>query len=174
MKLVSPRMLRSEGKTVTGSDLAASAVTQSLEAAGIGVRLPQSVENIADRAAGYGIPGKVVDGMDVKAVYRDAGEAVERARAGDGPTLLECKTYRYMGHSRFEKAVYRTKDELEEWKKRDPVKLFKEYLLKEMKIEEKELGRIDSEIDKEIDDSIEFSENSPDPDPDDYKKYIYA
>ncbi len=133
-----------------------------------------AVEDIADRAAGYGMPGKVVDGMDVRAVYRDSGAAVERARAGDGPTLLECKTYRYMGHSRFEKAAYRTKDELEEWKKRDPVKLFKEYLLKEMKIEEKALARIDSGIDKEISDSVEFSEKSPDPDPDDYKKYIYA
>jgi pyruvate dehydrogenase E1 component alpha subunit len=137
-------------------------------------RRTTAVEDIADRAAGYGIPGKVVDGMDVRAVYRDSGVAVERARAGDGPTLLECKTYRYMGHSRFEKAVYRTKAELEEWKKRDPVKLFKEYLLNEMKIEERDLAGIDSEIDKEIEDSIEFSEKSPDPAPDDYKKYIYA
>ncbi len=133
-----------------------------------------SVEDIADRAAGYGIPGKVVDGMSVRAVYRESGEAVERARAGDGPTLLECKTYRYMGHSRFEKASYRTKEELEEWKKRDPVKLFKEFLLKEMKIEGEDLGRIDSQIDKEISDSVEYSEKSPDPDPDDYKKYLYA
>lgn len=133
-----------------------------------------AVEDIADRAAGYGIPGKVVDGMSVRAVYRESGEAVERARAGDGPTLLECKTYRYMGHSRFEKASYRTKEELEEWKKRDPVKLFKEFLLKEMKIEGKDLGRIDSQIDKEISDSVEYSEKSPDPAPDDYKKYLYA
>ncbi|HEB31450.1 MAG TPA: hypothetical protein ENI15_11345 [Spirochaetes bacterium] len=124
--------------------------------------------------AGYGIPGKVVDGMSVRAVYREFGEAVERARAGDGPTLLECKTYRYMGHSRFEKASYRTKEELEEWKKRDPVKLFKEFLLKEMKIDGKDLGRIDSQIDKEISDSVEYSEKSPDPAPDDYKKYLYA
>ena len=133
-----------------------------------------AVEDIADRAAGYGIPGKVVDGMSVRAVYREFGEAVERARAGDGPTLLECKTYRYMGHSRFEKASYRTKEELEEWKKRDPVKLFKEFLLKEMKIDGKDLGRIDSQIDKEISDSVEYSEKSPDPAPDDYKKYLYA
>ena len=79
-----------------------------------------------------------------------------------------------MGHSRFEKAAYRTKDELEEWKKRDPVKLFKEYLLEEMKIDEQVLVKIDSEIEKEIEDSVEFSEKSPDPDPDDYKKYIFA
>ena len=90
------------------------------------------LENIADRAAAYGIPGAVVDGMDLRAVHAAAGEAVRRARDGDGPTLLECKTYRYMGHSRFEPSSYRTKEELAEWKKRDPIALFRSVLLTEI------------------------------------------
>ena len=87
------------------------------------------LENIADRASAYGIPGVVVDGMDLRGVHAAAGEAIRRARGGEGPTLLECKTYRYMGHSRFEPSSYRTKEELVEWKKRDPIALFRSVLL---------------------------------------------
>jgi TPP-dependent pyruvate/acetoin dehydrogenase alpha subunit len=78
------------------------------------------IENIADRAGAYGIPGVVVDGMNIIEVYDRAKEAIRRARQRGGPTLLECKTYRYMGHSRFEKAGYRKRDELDRWKERDP------------------------------------------------------
>ncbi len=137
-------------------------------------RRTMAIENIADRAAGYGIPGMVVDGMDVKEVYAESGKAVERARKGGGPTLLECKTYRFMGHSRFEKSAYRTKEELEEWKKKDPIKLFEEFLLKDMKLKRQELDEIGADVDTEIEESVSFSERSPDPEPDDYKKYIFA
>ena len=133
-----------------------------------------SVDNIADRASSYGIPGVIADGMDLVDVYEKSKEAIERARKGDGPTLLECKTYRYMGHSRFEKPTYRTKEELEEWKKRDPIPLFEDVMKKTYGISEKEIKDINSEVDKEIEDAIAFAEQSPDPDPLDYKKYIYA
>ena len=88
------------------------------------------LENIADRAGGYGMPGVTADGMDVSAVYRTAGEAVRRARGGGGPTLLEYKTYRYMGHSRFEASNYRTKEEVAEWKERDPLPRFRQQLVR--------------------------------------------
>jgi TPP-dependent pyruvate/acetoin dehydrogenase alpha subunit len=133
-----------------------------------------SIENIADRACAYGIPGKVVDGMDVEAVYEESKEAVERARDGGGPTILECKTYRYKGHSRFEKAGYRETGELEEWKKRDPVVLFRKKLLKGYGISEKQVDAIDEEVSRVIEDAVSYAEKSPDPDPGDYKGYIFS
>jgi len=88
-----------------------------------------AIENVADRAIAYGIPGEVVDGNDVLAVYEVAWKAVERARKGEGPTLIECKTYRHKGHSRIDPAKYRPKEEVEEWLAKDPIKRFKERLL---------------------------------------------
>jgi len=87
------------------------------------------VEDIADRAVAYGIPGVTVDGNEVLAVYEAAQKAVERARKGEGPTLMECKTYRHKGHSRIDPAKYRPKEEVEEWLRKDPIKHFKEQLL---------------------------------------------
>jgi TPP-dependent pyruvate/acetoin dehydrogenase alpha subunit len=132
------------------------------------------LDNVADRAAAYGIPGQVVDGMDLLAVYGAAGEAVKRARHGDGPTLLECKTYRFMGHSRFEPAGYRPKEEVEEWKKRDPIPMFREWLLVSLKASEAEIEEIDKAVAKEIEAAVAFAEQSPDPEPDDYARYIFA
>jgi pyruvate dehydrogenase E1 component alpha subunit len=132
------------------------------------------VENIADRAVAYGIPGVVVDGMNIIEVYNRAKEAVMRARQGEGPTLLECKTYRYMGHSRFEKAGYRKRGELDRWKERDPIPTFGKRLTEEMGILEEKLKRIDEEVAKEIEDAVSFAEKSPDPEPDDYRKYIFT
>ena len=83
--------------------------------------LAMRIEDIAKRAAGYGMPGAVVDGMDVLAVHQAAEKAVRRARAGKGPTLLECKTYRYTGHSRGDPCGYRSKEEVAHWKARDPI-----------------------------------------------------
>jgi TPP-dependent pyruvate/acetoin dehydrogenase alpha subunit len=132
------------------------------------------IDNIADRAPSYGIPGVVVDGMDITTVYREAGKAVERAREGAGSTLMECKTYRFRGHSRFEKSTYRAQQELEEWKKRDPIIQFKNHLLESFKIDEQELLPIEKDVEKEIEEAVAYAERSPDPGPDDYKKYIYA
>jgi len=132
------------------------------------------LDNVADRAAAYGIPGQVVDGMDLLAVYGGAGEAIKRARQGDGPTLLECKTYRFMGHSRFEPAGYRSKEEVEAWKKRDPIPMFREWLLKSLLASEAEFEEIDNAVTKEIEAAVAFAEQSPDPEPDDYARYIFA
>lgn len=132
------------------------------------------IENIADRAASYGIPGIVADGMDVLDVREKSRQAIARAREGGGATLLECKTYRYMGHSRFENPTYRTKEELEEWKQKDPIQNFGEYLKRQYGLADGELEKIDAETDKKMDDAVAFAEQSPDPDPFDYQKYIYA
>ena len=132
------------------------------------------LDNVADRAAAYGIPGQVVDGMDILAVHGAAGEAIKRARQGDGPTLLECKTYRFMGHSRFEPAGYRPKEEVEEWKKRDPLVMFRQGLLQSLKVSEAEFEEIDRAVAKEIEEAVAFAEQSPDPEPYDYARYILA
>ncbi len=132
------------------------------------------LDDIADRGAGYGVPGVAVDGMDVKAVYEAAGEAVEWARKGGGPTLIECKTYRFRGHSRFEDPSYRTKEELEEWKKRDPLDLFAKYLSEEFGVGNDDIEKIEEEVRTEIENAVKFAEESPDPQPLDYEKFIYA
>lgn len=132
------------------------------------------LDDIADRAAAYGMPGIVADGMNVMEVYEKAGEAIQRARNGKGPTLIEFKTYRYMGHSRFENPSYRTKEELAEWKTKDPIPFFAKYLAETYDIKEEELKSIDEEYEVMMDRAVDFAEKSPDTDPDDYKKYLYA
>ncbi len=137
-------------------------------------RSTMAVDDIADRAAAYGIPGAIVDGMDLRKVYAAAGAAVDRARAGDGPTLVECKTYRFMGHSRFEPSTYRTKEELETWKKRDPIARFREVLISELGAAEDETAGIEAAVAEAMEEAVRFAEQSPDPGPDDWKSYIYA
>lgn len=132
-----------------------------------------NIENIADRAAAYGMEGIVADGMDVLDVYRKTLDAVEKIRTGGAPVLIECKTYRYMGHARFEKPVYRTREEVEEWKKFDAIERLREQLIKE-KVTESEIKTIETEVENMIEQAVDFAENSPDPDPDSYKDYIYA
>jgi TPP-dependent pyruvate/acetoin dehydrogenase alpha subunit len=132
------------------------------------------LDDIADRAAGYGIPGKVVDGMDLRAVHTAAGGAIARARSGGGPTLLECKTYRFMGHSRFEPSNYRTKEEVEQWKKKDPLVQFRRQLTEKFGASLEDLSTIERRVKDEIEAAVKFAETSPDPEPLDYKAYIYA
>jgi len=132
------------------------------------------LEDISERACAYGIVGASVDGMDVKAVYAEAGQAIERARKAQGPTLIECKTYRYRGHSRFEKPIYRTKEELNEWLQKDPIRLFGDYLGMDLAVSSDELNEIERQISLEIENAVEFADNSPDPEPLDYSKYIYS
>ena len=121
-----------------------------------------AIRNIADRAVGYGFPGVVVDGMDVFAVYEAAGAAVERARSGQGPTLLECKTYRYYGHSGMDNPhTYRTEEE--EWKARDPIDQFRDRVLKNELLSEAELNAIDEQVEKTIEEAAQFADSSPEP-----------
>jgi pyruvate dehydrogenase E1 component alpha subunit len=133
-----------------------------------------NIENVADRAAAYGICGVVADGNNVMAVYQATSEAVQRARRGEGPTLIECKTYRHKGHSRVDPAKYRPKEEVQEWLRRDPVKNFKEYLARERSFTETELQSIEKEAAAKVDDAVKFALESPYPAPEDALDDVYA
>lgn len=139
-----------------------------------------SVKDIAIRAKSYDMIGEIVDGMDVLAVYKAAKEAVDRARKGLGPTLLECKTYRYYGHSGawviepFSTFSYRTKEEVDEWRKRCPIIGLKAKLIRDKVMTEKEVDQLDASIRKQMDDAVKFAEESPDPLPEDAITDIYA
>jgi 2-oxoisovalerate dehydrogenase E1 component len=130
---------------------------------------------VAERAAAYGMPGVVVDGNDVLAVYEVAGEAVARARAGDGPTLIECKTYRTRPHAEgMRDAGYRTQAEIDEWKARDPTPRFKERVLAGGIATEADFESIDAEVQAMIQDAVEFATNSPWPDPATATDHIFS
>ena len=121
-----------------------------------------SIENVADRGAAYNMPGLVVDGMDLFAVYEAAGQAVERARSGQGPSLLECKTYRYYGHTVFDNPrTYRTEEEEAHWRSRDPLILFRTRVLEEGTLKQEELDDIDRTMEQLIRDAIKFADESP-------------
>ncbi|OGO20815.1 MAG: hypothetical protein A2144_03440 [Chloroflexi bacterium RBG_16_50_9] len=114
------------------------------------------IRDIASRGAAYGIPGHVVDGMDVTEVRKAASEAVESVRQGKGPILIECKTYRFVGHSRSDNRNYRTKQEETTWEARDPIKLLSEKLLG-LGVTSNELEQIENRVVKEIDEAVEFA-----------------
>jgi pyruvate dehydrogenase E1 component alpha subunit len=133
-----------------------------------------NIENIADRAGAYGIPGVVVDGNDVLAVYEAAQKAVERARNGEGPTLIECKTYRLRGHSRVDPAKYRPKEEVQEWLARDPIKRLKERLLKTNTLQEPGIQQIEKEVSAGIEEAVKFAMESPYPEPEEALDDVYA
>ena len=124
-----------------------------------------SCPNIADRACAYGIPGEVVDGMDALAVRGAVAHAVERARRGEGPTLIEAKTYRWYGHSHSDPRAYRTKDEEAAWKQRDPIRVLKDDLEAVGLLREPEYDQLDEAVQEKLDKAMAFSEASPEPDP---------
>lgn len=130
--------------------------------------------DVAARAQGYGIPGVSVDGTDVLAVRSAALQAVERARAGQGPTLLELKTYRYGGHFQGDPCNYRTREEEQQWRGRDAVARFRSYLLEHGLQQEAELAALEQRTAATIAESIEFALNSPDPEPSDALRNVYA
>jgi len=133
-----------------------------------------NIPNIADRAAAYGIPGVTVDGNDILAVYEAVGKAVARARRGEGPTLVECKTCRHYGHYEGDTQTYRTKKEFEECHKRDPIPRFRKKLIEMGVLTEKEADKIHQEILKEIDDAVKFADESPLPAPEETLEDVYA
>lgn len=131
--------------------------------------------SVAERARAYGLPGVSVDGNDVLAVYEAAGEAVRRARAGEGPTLLECRTYRTRGHSEgMRDAGYRTLEEIAEWKGRDPIARYKERLLAEGVADADGFARIEAEVEAEVEDALTFATTSPWPDPATVQDHVYS
>ena len=129
---------------------------------------------IAERAAAYGIPGKTVDGYDVRAVYEAVAEAVTRARKGEGPTLIECKACRQHGHFEGDPQVYRTKEELDECKKKDPIPRFKKELIEMGVLTEKEVDDVYREMDEEMEKAVKFAEESPLPEPEEALIGVYA
>ena len=146
----------------------------NLYAMGTRQSIVMAIENIADRAHAYGIPGIVADGNNVLAVYEATQKAVERARKGEGPTLIECKTYRIKGHSRADPATYRPKEEVQEWLKRDPITRFKVKLLGMKILTEKEADQIQQEAAKAVEDAVKFAIESPFPAPEEALEDIYA
>jgi pyruvate dehydrogenase E1 component alpha subunit len=123
-----------------------------------------NIENFSDRASAYGIPGVSVDGNDPIGVYEAVGEAVTRARRGEGPSIVECKTLRLDGHYSADTQVYRDKKEVEEGWKKEPIKRFREQLITIGVLTEKEAGQIDQEALAEMDRAVKFAEESPFPD----------
>ena len=137
-------------------------------------RVASAIHDIAIRAEGYGFPGIIVDGNDVLAVFDVARRAVERARQGEGPTLIECKTYRHRGHSRFEKAVYRTESELQAWLESDPIPRFVDFLAKEAILDADGYSKMVNEIRSELEDAVAYGRSSPEPPHDAAIRYVTA
>ncbi len=136
----------------------------NLYAASTPFALSFRVQHVADRAAAYGMPGVVVDGNDVLAVYEASREAIERARAGGGPTLLECQTYRQCGHSRSDPRTYRSREEEAEWRERDPLPRMRRYLQESGVSTADELDEIAEDVERAIDEAIAYAEASAEPD----------
>lgn len=133
-----------------------------------------SEPEIYKKASVFGMPGYEVDGMDVLAVHYKAKEAIARARAGEGPTLLECLTYRFRGHSLADPDELRSKEEKEFWFTRDPIERFGKYLKEQNLATEEELKEIHHKIQAVVDDAVKFAEESPEPNPADLYKYVFA
>lgn len=123
------------------------------------------VADVAEKAKAYGMPGVIVDGNDVMAVKAATDKAVERARAGKGPTLIECKTYRWHGHYEGDVYSYRNEEEIEQWKQKCPISNFRAKLVAEGIATEAELNAIEESVDNAIKEAINFAEESPSPDP---------
>ena len=134
-------------------------------AMGTSVNRTSNVTDLYTIGEGYDMPSEPVDGMDVEAVHDAVSRAAERARRGDGPTFLEFKTYRYRGHSMSDPQKYRTKEEVEEYKKRDPIEMTKDRILTNGIATEEDLAAIDAKIKQIVEESVKFAEESPWPDP---------
>jgi len=133
-----------------------------------------AIDNVADRASAYGMPGVVVDGNDVLAVYEVAAAAVERARRGDGPTLIECKTYRICGHSRSDPRTYRTREEEAAWLAREPLGRYRQWLLGQGLYSEPQLDDMVHDVDHTIEEAIAFAEEGGLPEPTELWTDLYA
>src|SRR6202521_5972547 len=133
-----------------------------------------AIDDVADRAHGYGFDGVAINGNDVLAVYQSSQGALARARAGEGPTLIECKTYRWHGHSEHDKAFYRTNEELAMWRSRDPIPTFTTYLQARRVLTGDNLKEIEERIKSVLEDAVRFAEESPDPSPEAAVTDLYA
>jgi pyruvate dehydrogenase E1 component alpha subunit len=135
----------------------------------------QLITSVAERGKAYGIPGVSVDGQDVLAVYEATREAVERARRGEGPTLIETRTYRFRGHFEGDPQIYRSKEEVEWWmNNKDPIKIFEKYLLERGVTTREELDAIWKRVSNEVEEAVKFAEESPYPSPEELYDDVFA
>src|SRR5689334_21779372 len=125
------------------------------------VEKSMAIDDVADRAESYGFDGVAINGNDVLAVYQTTLGALARARKGDGPTLIECKTYRWHGHSEHDKAFYRSDEELAMWKSRDPIPTFTTYLKNLNVLKDDKIVEIENGVKLTIDEAVEFAKNAP-------------
>ncbi|MGC4119725.1 MAG: thiamine pyrophosphate-dependent dehydrogenase E1 component subunit alpha [Myxococcales bacterium] len=133
-----------------------------------------AIDNVADRAQAYGFKGMVVDGNDLFAVLEATQKALGRARAGEGPTLIECKTYRMQGHSPHDRAAYRVDEERKRWEARDPLRLWESYLSVRGVDLDKARAEVEARVKQVVDDAVKFAEESPDPEAEEALTDIYA
>src|SRR5882762_5740347 len=138
------------------------------------VEKSMAIDDVAVRAESYGFDGVAINGNDVLAVYQSTQGALARARRGEGPTLIECKTYRWHGHSEHDKAFYRSDEELAMWKSRDPIPTFTTYLRARHVLDDDKLKDVEARVASTIDDAVEFAMNAPDPKPEDAVTDLYA
>jgi pyruvate dehydrogenase E1 component alpha subunit len=137
----------------------------------------QAIQDISIRSIAYNMPGITIDGNDVLAVYQTSGEAIQRARAGEGPTLVECKTYRWRGHYEGDPNQgrrYRTLEEIQAWIKKCPIKGFEEKLVKEKVLNKNKMMHIRNEVEGRIEEAVTFANQSPFPDPQDIYEDVYV
>ncbi|WP_207890336.1 thiamine pyrophosphate-dependent dehydrogenase E1 component subunit alpha [Rubrobacter taiwanensis] len=140
----------------------------------LSVRKAFAVEPISGRAAAYGMPGETVDGMDLEEVYRAAAAALKRARDGEGPTLIETVTYRYLGHSKSDANLYRTREEIRQWREMDPIERFAGKLQEEGALAENELQEMESRAYRRIDEAFEKAAKEPEPELKSALEDVYA
>lgn len=133
-----------------------------------------TIQNLSDRALAYGIPGETVDGNDVMAVVEAIGKAIQYTRSGQGPALVECKTFRVRGHSEADRADYIPPELREEWLARDPLRRFEEYLTRKHLLTTAEKAEIEAKVKAAVDDAVDFAEHSPPPDAATVADYVYA
>ena len=139
-------------------------IENNLYGISVGLNRVTAVKDLSVRAAAYGIKGINIDGNDVFKVYETVKEAVKFAREGNGPTLIECKTYRWKGHHAGDPAVeYRTREEEAYWKEKCPIKLHKKYLLENSILDEEGINKIEADINDELKGAVEFAKSSPFP-----------
>jgi len=146
----------------------------NLWAESVPLRLQTALKDLSDRAKAYGFPGVSVDGNDVLAVYDAASKAIVRARAGEGPTLIECKTYRWYGHSEIDPAKYRSKEEVETWKRKDPIPRFEKYLIDRKVLTDELKAEVAAKITQEINEAVDFADRSPYPSPEEAPSFVWA
>ena len=149
-------------------------IQNNLWAESVSVRLQTAVKDLSVKARAYGFPGITVDGNDVVAVYGTAREAIARARSGGGPTLIECKTYRWYGHSEIDPAKYRSPEEVEAWKARDPIPAMQRYLAEQGMWQDSWKNELAAQFTREIEEAVEFAENSPLPEPGECLDHVFS